>query len=112
MAAPVAKIYSINAVSVNSEATLVTPTSGKTLTIRRLILTNSGTAGNLVLKDNTAGTTVATIYLPASTSANCSREIDLAKDDGVGITLSAADYVLTGTLSSGTISGLAFCTEQ
>lgn len=94
----VKKIANIASTSINAEATIFTPTSGKRWVIERMVLTNTGTAASVVLKDGTGGTTVATRYLAANTPA----EITFTHP---GIRSGAADNVLTATGTSATING-------
>lgn len=94
-------------VSINSEATLITPTSGKRLTLRSMqVSLSAGSAGVVVFKDGTGGTTIASVFLEAQKNPIT---ITFGRS---GKRLSAADHVLTGTLSGGTLTATFDTSEE
>lgn len=98
------KFVPLNAVNTNAEATIWTPAAGKKFRLMRLVLASS-VAGNVALKDNTAGTTIAVI----PTLAGAPVVVDL----GNGILSAAANNVLTATgPASSTLSGMVMGTEE
>lgn len=48
----------VNAVSIAAEATLWTPTSGKKFRLMGGLLTSTGAAGNIIVKDGSGGSTI------------------------------------------------------
>ena len=93
--------------SISSEATVATPASGKLLIVRAALL-RSDTAGVVVFKSGTAGTTVANIYLEAN------KPLLITSDQfGVnGLRLLAVDAPLTATLTSATLTGVFSVSEE
>lgn len=98
--APLADVItSFSALAIDSEATVWTPASGKKWRLLGFVITSSGAAGDITLKDDTGGTTVLTI--PETPTGQ-----PLSVMLGAGLTSSSADYVLTATgTTSQTISG-------
>ena len=93
-----------SAVACASEATVWTPASGKKFRLQGGTVTSSA-AGNLIFKDNTAGTTIAII--PALAGA------PVTFDFKNGILSAAANNVLTCTgPSTATLSGTLYGTEE
>lgn len=94
------------AVSVAAEITIWTPTSGKKFRLMGFSLSTGVVAGNITLKDNTAGTTI--FVIPAAI-ANTPIVVNL----GNGILSAAANNVLTATGSATeTLSGTIWGTEE
>lgn len=77
-----------DAVDIASETTIWTPASGKTIRLMGGIVTVTGAAGNVLLRDDTSGPTIAVI-------PNAVIGTPIPLDFGSGIVLSAADNVLT-----------------
>jgi hypothetical protein len=107
------KVINIPAGSINTEATLYTPTSGKRWRLLSAQLQCSA-AGVAVLKDNTGGTTVATCGLAV---ANTSYPFNFCAPlgspyEGSGIFSAAADNVLTGQGINGNLSGTLVVVEE
>lgn len=97
---------SLNAVSVASEVTIWTPTAGKKFRLMGFCITQGTLAGNITLKDNTAGTTI--LIIPAAVV-----QTPLVVSLGNGILSAAANNVLTATGSATeTISGFVYGTEE
>lgn len=95
----------LNALSVATEATIWTPTTGKKFRLMGIYL-QSSVAGNLLLRDNTAGTIIAVVPSGAGGDAN---EVLL----GNGILSAAANNVLTCTgPAASTVSGMVLGTEE
>lgn len=100
------RFVTINAVSVNTETTLWTPTSGKRFRILGGILSVTGASGNLLLRDNTAGAIIAVIPLIVTTPA-------IHIDYGFyGKLSSTANNLLTAQLTGATLSGELWGTEE
>jgi hypothetical protein len=97
----------LNAVAVGTETAIWTPTAGKKFRLMGAVVSVGTAAGNVVLKDGTAGTTILVIpkgpldtpiVLPAM---------------GNGILSAAANNLLTATgAASATLSGYVFGTEE
>lgn len=103
------KFVSLNAVSIAAEATIWTPASGRKFRLMGGMLTCAGGAGasNVLLKDNTGGSTI--LILPFSAVA---ATLNLPPM-GNGILSAAANNVLTATgIASETLSGYVFGTEE
>jgi hypothetical protein len=94
-----------SAVLITTETTIWTPASGKKFRLMGYHLVCS-VAGNIVLKDNTAGTTILVI---PSAAGDGGTFVML----GNGILSAAANNVLTATgPATGTLSGFVFGTEE
>ncbi len=94
-----------SAVSIASEATVWTPTSGKKFRLIGGVITAS-VAGNITLKDNTAGTTIMVVPVSAGVPV-------VIPPMGNGILSAAANNVLTATgPAASTLSGTLFGTEE
>lgn len=99
------KIKSVNLTAATAETTMATPASGKKFRWLGGILTCSAQS-IMTFKDNTAGSTIATLELAANTP--------YAFNFGaLGILSAAADNVLTVTrATSCTVTGVLFWTEE
>lgn len=97
----------LNAVAIGSEATIWTPSTGKKFRIQGGMISVGTAAGNVVLKDNTAGTTILTLpKAPLDTPF-------ALPPMGNGILSATANNVLTATgVATATISGYVFGTEE
>jgi hypothetical protein len=97
----------LNAVGIAAETTLWTPNSGKKFRLMGALLSAGVAAGNILLKDNTGGTTIFEIpKVPVDTPVM----LDLL---GNGILSGAANRVLTATgVATQTLSGTLFGTEE
>ncbi len=96
----------LNAVSINGEVTIWTPAAGKKFRLMGYNLVSGTVAGNVVIKDNTAGTTK--LILPFSAAGQ-----DLYDSFGNGILSAAANNVLTATgIATQTLSGYLYGTEE
>lgn len=94
-----------SAVSIASEATIWTPASGKKFRLTGYHLSAS-VAGNITLKDGTAGTTI--VIVPSGTGGS-----GVFVDLGNGILSATADNVLTATgPAASTLSGMVFGNEE
>lgn len=94
-----------SAVSIAAEATIWTPASGKKFRLMGVYLQQS-VAGNITLRDNTAGTIICVV---PSGAAGDAALILL----GNGIMSAAANNVLTATgAAASTLSGIVFGTEE
>jgi hypothetical protein len=102
-----AKFIPLNAVSVNAEATLWTPASGKRFRLLGYSLAQGTAAGAVIIKDNTAGTTI--LIIPKNT-------LDIPQISppmGKGILSAAPGNVLTGTgVATETLTGFLYGTEE
>lgn len=97
----------INALSIAAEATIWTPTAGKKFRLMGYMLETGTVGGNVLLKDNTAGSTI--LILPFG-AANAT-----LNDPGMqnGILSAAANNVLTATgAATQTLSGYVYGTEE
>lgn len=97
----------LNAVSIAAETTIWTPTAGKRFRLMGYVLTSGTVGGNVVLKDNTAGTTI--LVLPFGAAA----QPVVSPPMGNGILSNVIGNVLTATGSATqTISGYLFGCEE
>jgi hypothetical protein len=97
----------LNAASVASEVTIWTPAAGKKFRIMGFCLTSGTVGGNVLFKDNTAGTTILVVPFGAANATIGSDGM------GNGILSAAANNVLTATgVATQTISGFVFGTEE
>ena len=97
----------LNNVAINAETTIWTPAAGKKFRLMGYSLTSGTVAGNVVLKDNTAGTTIFTLPFGAAAVPLISPPM------GNGILSAAANNVLTATgAATQTLSGVIFGTEE
>jgi hypothetical protein len=97
----------LTAVSVAAEATIWTPASGRRFRLMGFVLTAGTVAGNITIKDNTAGTTI--LVIPFGTAAGTI----ISPPMGNGILSAAANNVLTATgTATQTLSGYVFGTEE
>ena len=95
----------LNAVAIGAEAPIWTPAAGKKFRVMGYALVSS-VAGNVVLRDNTAGAIIAVI--PSAAGGNA-ESVDL----GNGILSVAADNVLTAAgPASSTLSGMVWGVEE
>jgi hypothetical protein len=101
------KFININAVSVAAETTIWTPASGKRFRLMGYVLESGTIGGNVILKDNTAGTAILTIPFGAANG------VIVSPPQGNGILSVAANNVLTATgTATQTLSGYVFGTEE
>ena len=101
------KFIALNGTSVASEATIWTPASGRKFRLMGFCLTSGTVGGNVVLKDNTAGTTIMVLPFGAAASTLTSPVM------GNGILSAAINNVLTATgAATQTLSGFIFGTEE
>jgi hypothetical protein len=101
------KFINLSAVAVTAETTIWTPTAGKRFRLMGYQLTGGVAAGNVVLKDNTAGTTILTI--PFGAIAQTLNSPDM----GNGIFSATINNVLTATGAAGqTLSGYLIGCEE
>jgi len=105
MTTPFSDLFNLNlvvkplsAVNINAETTIWTPASGRRFRLLAYHLVSS-VAGNVVLKDNTAGTTIAVI--PSAAAGNGTFGVFPFG----GIPSAAINNVLTATLATATLSG-------
>jgi hypothetical protein len=99
----------LNALSVAAEATIWTPTTGRKFRIMGYVLTALGAAGNVVLKDNTAGTTILTLPFGAIGATLIVTPPAMAN----GILSATVNNVLTATgAASQTLSGYLIGCEE
>ena len=92
--------------SVAAETTLWTPSAGKKFRLMGYCLTSGTLGGNVILKDNTGGTTLLVIPF-GSVSAPIQEVL------GNGILSSAANNVLTATgTATQTLSGYIYGNEE
>lgn len=95
------------AVAINTETTVWTPAAGKRLRIMGYVITQTGASGNIVVKDNTAGTTI--LVIPAHTLG----AVQVSGPMGNGILSAAANNPLTFTgIAAEVVSGYLFGTEE
>lgn len=98
---------SLNAAAIGTEATIWTPAGGKKFRLMGFVFSAGVAAGNIVLKDNTAGATILVIPKAALDTPFISPPM------GNGILSAAANNVLTATgVATETLSGFAFGTEE
>lgn len=101
------KFVNINGVAISSETTIWTPASGRKFRVMGYVLTSGTVGGNVVLKDNTAGTTILVLPFGAAAGTIVSPVM------GNGILSAAANNVLTATgAATQTLSGYLFGTEE
>jgi hypothetical protein len=101
------KFISLNSVVITSETTIWTPAAGKKFRLMGFVLTGGVAAGNIVLKDNTGGSTI--LVIPVGTIGATIASPPM----GNGIFSAAAGNVLTATgASTQTLSGYVFGTEE
>lgn len=104
------KFIPLNAVAINAETTIWTPASGRKFRLMGYQLTALGAAGNVVLKDNTAGASLPIVLPFGAIGANLSVAYP---GMGNGILSAAANNVLTATgAASQTLSGYLLGTEE
>jgi hypothetical protein len=102
------KFINLASVAVNAETTLWTPPAGKRFRLMGYQLTATGAAGNVVLKDNTAGTTI-----PLTLAFGAIGSTITSPPFGNGFLSAAAGNVLTATgQASQVLSGYLFGTEE
>jgi hypothetical protein len=98
---------SLNAVSIATETTIWTPTTGRKFRLMGYVLESGTVGGNVLLKDNTAGTTILVIPFGAANGVIVSPPM------GNGILSAAVNNVLTATgTATQTLSGYVFGTEE
>lgn len=101
------KVITLNAVVVTAETTIWTPAAGRRFRVLGYNLTGGVAAGNVLLKDNTAGTTI--LIVPFGTIG---QNIPYSPP-GNGILSAAANNVLTATgVSTQTLSGVIYGCEE
>ena len=97
----------LNAVAIGTEAMIWTPTAGKKFRLMGFVLSVGTAAGNVVIKDNTAGTTI--LVLPKAV-------LDtpfISPPMGNGILSGTINFLLTATgVATATLSGFVFGTEE
>lgn len=97
----------VNAVVVTAEATIWTPAAGRRFRLMGGLLTSGTAAGNVLLKDNTVGTTIGLLPFGA---VNVPMPFTLP---GNGILSTAANNVLTATgVATQTLSGYLIGCEE
>jgi len=100
------KFIPLNSVSIATETTIWTPAAGRRFRLMGYQLSASA-AANIVLKDNTAGTTI--LVLPSATLGS----VLTSPPFGNGILSSAVNNVLTANAGlADTLSGYLFGTEE
>lgn len=101
------KFIPLNAISVAAETTIWAPATGRRFRLMGYVLDAGTVAGNIVLKDNTAGTTILILPLGVVGSPLSSPPM------GNGILSVAVNNVLTATgIATQTLSGYLFGTEE
>jgi len=101
------KFVNLNAVSIAAEATIWTPTSGRRFRLMGYVLESGTIGGNVLLKDNTAGSTIMVVPFGAANG------VIVAPPMGNGILSAAVNNVLTATgTATQTLSGYVFGTEE
>lgn len=105
-------VKTLSAVAIGSEATIWTPAAGKRFRLLGGCVSIGTAAGNVTLKDNTAGTTILILpKAPVDTPFNLPPLTD--GGNAQGIISAQGDNVLTATgAASATISGFLFGTEE
>ncbi len=97
----------LSTVAINAETTIWTPAAGKKFRLMGYSLTSGTVGGNVILKDNTAGTTIHTLPFGAAAVPLVSPPM------GNGQLSAAANNVLTATgAATQTLSGVIFGTEE
>jgi hypothetical protein len=100
------KFINVNGLSIATETTVWTPASGRRFRLMGYNLTGTG-AQNIVLKDNTAGTTI--MVIPGVTAG----QLNFCPSIGNGIISAAPNNVLTANAGgANAISGYFFGTEE
>ena len=98
---------SFNLTSVATETTIWTPAAGRRFRLMGYVLTSGTVGGNVVFKDNTAGTTILVVPFGAASTPITSTPM------GNGILSATAGNVLTATgAATQTLSGYVFGTEE
>ena len=105
------KVVAIPATSINSEATLYTPTSGKRFRIVGGQVACS-VAGVATLKDNPAGTTILVVGCDVAHKMVTLSDLLSKSGKGAGILSAAADNVLTGQGINGNFYGYLLVHEE
>lgn len=101
------KFIALNDVVISPEVTIWTPAAGKRFRLMGAFLSHGVATGNVVLKDNTGGTTI--LFLPRNTLGVAVATPPM----GNGILSAAANNVLTATgVATQTLSGYIFGTEE
>lgn len=96
----------INGVAIGAEATVWTPGAGKKFRLMGFMLAVDTGAGQLTLRDNTAGTIIWTTRVQQNVAL-------ITPPLGNGILSAAANNVLTATSSvANNLTGIAFGTEE
>lgn len=96
----------LNAVSMTAEVTIWTPTAGKKFRLMGYCLESGTLGGNIILKDNTAGTTILIVPFGAANGV-------INDSFGNGILSAAANNVLTAIgAATQTLSGYVYGTEE
>jgi hypothetical protein len=104
------KFIALNGVSVAAETTIWTPATGRKFRLLGYNLTALGAAGNVVLKDNTAGATIP--ILPSFPAIGANDKV-LPPALGNGYLSAAVNNVLTATgVASQTLSGFLVGCEE
>lgn len=104
------KFISLNGVSVAAEQTIWTPAAGRKFRLMGYCLTALGAAGNVVLKDNTAGASLPMVLPFGAIGANLTV---VPPALGNGILSATAGNLLTATgAASQTLSGFLVGTEE
>lgn len=97
----------LNAVAITGETTIWTPAAGKKFRLMGYVLETGTIGGNVLLKDNTAGSTIHIVPFGAANGVITSPPM------GNGQLSAAANNVLTATgTATQTLSGTIFGTEE
>jgi hypothetical protein len=97
----------LNAVSIAGETTIWTPGAGKKFRLMGYCLETGTVGGNVLLKDNTAGTTILIVPFGAANG------VIVESGLGNGILSAAANNLLTATgTATQTLSGYVYGTEE
>lgn len=97
----------INAVSIATETTIWTPASGRRFRLMGYILESGTIGGNVLLKDNTGGSTIAIVPFGAANG------VITTPPWGNGILSGAVNNVLTATgVATQTLSGMVWGCEE
>lgn len=97
---------SLNALSIAAEATIWTPSAGKKFRLMGYCLETGTVGGNVLLKDNTAGSTILVVPFGAASAV-------IQDQFGNGIVSAAANNVLTATgTATQTLSGYVYGVEE
>jgi hypothetical protein len=101
------KFINVNAASIAAEATIWTPAAGRRFRLMGYVLESGTIGGNVILKDNIAGTTILIVPFGAANGVIVSPPM------GNGILSAAAGNVLTATgTATQTLSGYIFGAEE